>query len=301
MALSTGISEEQLKRWAAAPSETEETKCQNAVRQITTAIKERFGSNVTVFLQGSYKNRTNVRQDSDVDVVVRYDDLFFPDISGLSESDQAIYNSTRVNTNYTFNQFKDDVQLVLENTFGKQMIQRNDKCIEVKENTYRVNADVVPCYKYKKFSTPYYVSTEGIQLFTDKGIKVISFPDQHFNNGQDKNVKTSQMYKAIVRILKNVRNELVDQGGIGEGLMSSFFLECLVWNVPNADFATTTFYQATRNIIARVYNDMKFDQTYNKYTEVNGLKSLFTNGSTKRTPLQAQQFMQSAYNFVGYK
>lgn len=298
MALSTNVNEDQLRKWATAPSETEETKCQNAVRLITNAIKERFGLDVTVFLQGSYKNRTNVRQDSDVDIVIRHDDIFFPDISGLSENDQAIYNSLRTGSDYTFKQFKNDVQLVLENTFGKTEIERKDKCIKVKENTYRVNADVVPCYKYKKFRTPYDVSVEGIQLFTDKGFKVVSFPEQHFDNGQNKNVQTSRTYKSVVRILKNIENELVDQGTINEESMSSFFLECLVWNVPNADFNVTTYYQATRNIIARVYNDMK--GTPGKYTEVNGIKLLFTTGSTNRTPLQAQQFMQSAYNFVGY-
>lgn len=299
MALSTSVNEDQLRRWATAPSETEETKCQNAVRLITNAIKERFGSDVTVFLQGSYKNRTNVRQDSDVDIVVRHDDIFFPDISDLSESDQAVYNSKRVSSNYTFQQFKNDVQLVLENAFGKTEIERRDKCIKVKENTYRVNADVVPCYKYKKFRTPSDVSVEGIQLFTDKGIKVVSFPEQHFDRGQNKNVQTSRMYKSVVRILKNIENEFVDQGTINEESMSSFFLECLVWNVSNADFNATTYYQATRNIIVRVYNDMK--GTPGKYTEVNGIKPLFTTGSTNRTPLQAQQFMQSAYNFIGYK
>jgi hypothetical protein len=190
---------------------------------------------------------------------------------------------------------------VLENTFGKTEVVRNDKCIDVKENTYRVNADVVPCYKYKKFRTPYDVSIEGIQLFTDKGVKIVSFPDQHFNNGQNKNVQTSRMYKSVVRILKNIENELVDQGEINKEFMSSFFLECLVWNVPNADFNATTYYQATRSIIARVYNDMKDQQIPSRYTEVNGLKPLFSSGHPNRTPLHAQQFMQSAYSFIGYK
>lgn len=300
MELSTGINEEQLKRWAAAPSETEETKCQNAVRQITEAIKERYGSEVTVFLQGSYKNRTNVRNDSDVDVVVRHDTIFFPDLSNLSENDKAVYNSTRVSSDYTFQQFKNDVQLVLEKKFEKYAIERKDKCIKVKANSYRVNADVVPCYKYKKFKTPYDVSVEGIQLFTDQGIKIISFPDQHFDNGQSKNVRTSRTYKSIVRILKNLKNELVDQGAINDELISSFFLECLTWNVPDSEFATNTFYQATRNIVAKVYNDMKSENIYSKYTEVSGLKWLCA-GAPNRTPAQAQQFMQSAYNFIGYK
>jgi hypothetical protein len=191
--------------------------------------------------------------------------------------------------------------LVLENTFGKTEIERKDKCIKVKENTYRVNADAVPCYKYKKFRTPYDVSIEGIQLFTDKGAKVVSFPEQHFDNGQNKNVQTSRMYKSVVRIMKNIENELVDQGTINKESMSSFFLECLVWNVPNSDFSATTYYQATRNIIVRVYNDMKDQQISSRYTEVNGLKLIFSNGHPNRTPLHAQQFMQSAYSFIGYK
>lgn len=231
MTLLTEISEDQLKRWATAPSETEETKCQNAVKKIKEVIENKFNSQISLFLQGSYKNRTNVRKDSDVDVVVRHENIFFPDISGLSESDKAIYNSIRVRSDYTFKQFKDDVQLTLENSFGKTEIQRKDKCIRINQNTYRVNADVVPCYKYKKFITPYRASIEGIQLFTDKGIKVVSFPERHFDNGQNKNVQTRRMFKSAVRILKIIKNELIDQGEINKELISSFFfgvsgLEC---------------------------------------------------------------------------
>src|ERR1035438_5732216 len=70
--------------WAAAPSETERTKCGNAERAVRKAIdgsKKLSSKTIEVFVQGSYANRTNVRQDSDVDICVLCKDTFFPDYS----------------------------------------------------------------------------------------------------------------------------------------------------------------------------------------------------------------------------
>jgi tRNA nucleotidyltransferase (CCA-adding enzyme) len=39
-----------------------------------------------VFLQGSYGNDTNIYAESDVDVVIRFDDVFFYDISARSSA-----------------------------------------------------------------------------------------------------------------------------------------------------------------------------------------------------------------------
>src|SRR6516162_7293667 len=65
-------------------------KCENAERAVRKAIdasKKLNGKTIEVFAQGSYANRTSVRQDSDVDICVLYKDAFFPDYSlsqGLS-------------------------------------------------------------------------------------------------------------------------------------------------------------------------------------------------------------------------
>ena len=301
MITSTGINEVQLSRWATAPSETEETKCQNAVQRIKDAIENRFNSQVSVFLQGSYKNRTNVRKDSDVDIVARHNDIYFPDITGLSEEDKITYNKLHTDAIYTFSQFKTDVQSALESVFLAGEVERKDKCLRVKENSYRVNADVVPCFTHKRFRTPYQVEAEGIEFLADSYARIHSFPEQHFENGKNKNVQTKQMYKSIVRIFKSIRGELIDRGEITKDLTSSFFIECLVWNVPDQGFNESTFYQATRNVIVQIYNDMKTEEKYSQYAEVSDLKWLFPKNSTKRTPQQAQQFMQLAYNFIGYK
>jgi hypothetical protein len=40
-----------------------------------------------IFLQGSYKNDTNVYGDSDVDVVIRLDEIYYTDLDQLPEGD----------------------------------------------------------------------------------------------------------------------------------------------------------------------------------------------------------------------
>ena len=55
--------------WARPPSKTEEQRSENAIGAIRNAVN---GSStlkqrkIMVFTQGSYRNRVNVRQDSDV-------------------------------------------------------------------------------------------------------------------------------------------------------------------------------------------------------------------------------------------
>src|SRR5947207_2245798 len=74
------ISEDTFVSWAKGPGTTEADKCRNA----ETAIKKAIAADaklsqmdISVFAQGSYPSRTNVRLDSDVDICVRYNQAFF--------------------------------------------------------------------------------------------------------------------------------------------------------------------------------------------------------------------------------
>jgi len=294
------ISEEQMNRWAKAPSETEEVKCQNAVNRITTAIRKEFGDSVSIMLQGSYKNRTNVKLDSDVDIVVLHTDYFFPDLGNLSDSDKSTYHSIYKGSDYTFAQFKNDIQRLLQDEFDYGEIERKNKCIRVKENSYRVNADVVPCFAHRRYRSLDGIEAEGVAFISDDSSRVYSFPEHHYENGVNKNKETEQMYKAIVRILKNVRNDLAEKNIITLDNMPSFYLECLVWNVLSEHFDSNRYHDATRNVIATIWNDMREIEKSNNYAEVSDLKWLFR-GNSKITPKQAEDFMQYAWNYIGYE
>lgn len=290
--------EDQLTIWSKPPSETEEDKCRNAVEGITRAINAKFGSSVSIFLQGSYKNRTNVKKDSDVDIVVRHNDYYFGNTQYLTEEEKQLYNQIPSST-YTYKNFKNDIQQLLENEFEYGEVERKDKCIKVWGNTYRVNADVVPCFVHKRLQTHNSASDEGIEFITDADNHIISFPQQHFDNGTKKNNNTDTFFKSVVRILKNARNSLIDQGTILEKSMPSFFLECLVWNVPDSNLAKGTYTEATKSAIYTIWNDMGSASKAQDYAEVNNLKWLFR-GNNDRTPLQAKNFMQQAWAYFDF-
>jgi hypothetical protein len=67
--------------WAQPPGKTGQERCENSESAIRNAIKssEKLSQRyIRVFTQGSYRNRVNVRQDSDIDIGVCCYDVFFP-------------------------------------------------------------------------------------------------------------------------------------------------------------------------------------------------------------------------------
>lgn len=293
------FSEDQLTTWAKPPSETEEDKCRNAVYRITEAVRKKFGNDVSIFLQGSYKNRTNVKKDSDVDVVVRHDGYYFYDLGKLTPEEKAAYEATSTPASYTFSQFKNDIQAILIKEFGQDEIERKNKCLRVKGSSYRVNADVIPSYEYKRYASPTRVEAIGIGLVPDNGWRIHSFPEQHYDNGVQKNKDTDGSYKDIVRIIKNARNALVNAGIITADAMPSFLLECVVWNTHEMHFMHSTYQDMTSAVISKIWSDMGDFEQHNNYAEVSDLKWLFR-GDKKWTPLQVKAFLENAWSYFGF-
>ena len=85
--------EEIFTSWSAR-TKTENDKSQNAetaVRKAIAASGALSNKTVEVFVQGSYRNRTNARFDSDVDVCVRLMDVFFSDLTdGVTQAEANI-------------------------------------------------------------------------------------------------------------------------------------------------------------------------------------------------------------------
>src|SRR5438105_2635570 len=96
------VPEDRINLWAKAVSETEEEKCQNALSMVTDAMRDRFGNGVTIIHQGSHKNRTNIRADSDVDIAVVYDGSYFSDVDALPSGQQQTHWNTLSPATYGF-------------------------------------------------------------------------------------------------------------------------------------------------------------------------------------------------------
>jgi hypothetical protein len=270
--------------WAAAPGQTERDKCDNAVRAVRNAIDASgalAGRLVTVFPQGSYYNRTNVRAESDVDVCVcsSYTVFYDPEVPpaqvGLGP---AIY---------LFHQFREDVRAALVAHFGAAAVNAGRKAFDIHENTYRIAVDVVPTFEYRSYvlGIPLHVGT----AFLSDGRRVVNYPKQHYDCGVVKNKATSRRFKAITRILKRLRYEMVAAGIASAANVQSFELESMVWNVATPLFGVVTpllaaLYPATgireplKAILEHLYAGTASDQACAAWKEVNDIKPLFGAG-----------------------
>lgn len=70
-----------------------------------------------------------------------------------------------------------------------------------------------------------------------------NFPKLHADNCTAKHQSTNGWFKPMVRIFKNMRNAMVQAQALGDGVAPSYFIEGMLYNVPNAGFGVS--YQQT--------------------------------------------------------
>lgn len=294
-------SEEELKRWTNPPSETEDEKLQNAERMVKDAINsdEKLCSmNITIFCQGSYANNTNIRLDSDIDVNVCYTDAFYYDLpEGYGKDYFGLGNSCH----YSFSEYKNDVEKNLVAKFGRQNVMRKNKCITVKENTYRAEIDVVPTWKHRWYHNNKSYS-DGVVLFSDNDFsKIINYPLQHIKNGKEKNENTLRRFKSLVRIFKKINVKMEEDGYYNDQNITSFLLESVVWNCPNSVFVNyNTWQERLKEAIIYIYNNTTEDATkWKEWGEVSDLLYLF-HSQRKWSRDTVNRHVIQMWNYMGY-
>lgn len=290
-----GSLEATFQSWSQPASDSEEEKCENALRMIRDAInKSDVLSNYDINLipKGSYHNNTNVRLTSDVDIAVKLKDVFFADYP----DDKTHKDFGNQDADYSFAEYRSDVDNAMINKFGRDNIDLGNKSIQVNSNSYRVNADVVPCFEYRRYSqNGTYIS--GTQFFArHSGEKVINFPEQHYINGVQKNNQTSRRYKKMVRIFKRLRYNLLDEGYPVKDV-SSFLVESLIWNVPNNRFNNSTLSEDVKQCFNYLITQTSEDDKCKEWGEVSELLYLFHNGR-KYSRSDAHQFLLDGFAYL---
>lgn len=310
--------ESTLKLYAAPLSDTENSKCKRAIEAIRDALMElnytddqkgvgllesdtysysiamrnKYTSEkIHIFIQGSYANNTCVRNESDVDIAVVREDKYeyaFGETFTTSTSDSENEAS----------RLKDIIELVLRKKFSNQ-VHRGNKSIKVNGNTYRKQADVVPClsmhYYYRSEFKDYLTYYDGIIIYADDGTITRNFPKQHIANGKEKNKRTNFYYKKMVRIMKKMRCLMSENGFACADKVSSFGLESLVWNVPDDYFKKYTCYgYAFEAVLYYLYSHK---EELNNYYEANGIKKLFC---SQQDIEKYKTFINYLYTFFDY-
>ena len=298
------LSEDNFVSWSKGPGTTEANKCSNAEMAVRKAIKasEQLAVlNISVFAQGSYRARTNVRQNSDVDICVRHNSVFFSDYPQGATQKMPVH----VKVSLTFADFKSMVQKALEDYFGKTDVTRGNKAFDVHANTYRIDADVVPTFKYRQYTgsknvdgSHHYLS--GVAFDSDSGSRVINWPEQTYSNGVERNTATRRKYKRIIRILKRLRDRMQNDGIAIAKKTPSFLIECLAWNADINAFNEDTYTAIIQYLLTNLLNRMQKDDDCSKWSEVNELKYLF-HLAQPWTRQEAHEFLQAAWGYIGYQ
>ncbi|KJF16621.1 nucleotidyltransferase domain-containing protein [Acidithrix ferrooxidans] len=291
--------EDKLSGWTGPSSDTEQEKQDRTERMIREAVRnhaEFANCSLKVYAKGSYANNTNVRSDSDVDIAVQCTNaLYWNEVTPGVKPVGTPYTGP-----WTPARLRSELKTALEAKFPGQVDSSGSTAFTIKSGSARVDADVVPCFDHRYYFSPDNF-LEGTKVFKTDNSSLLNYPDQQKANGNLKNQRTNQRYKKAVRIMKRLENAMVTAGVHRE--VPSFFVECLVYNIPDAVLNLSTWTELVRGTLGHIYNQLEGSESIavdGRWREVNECKYLF-DASQKWTRSDGRDFALAGWNYLGYK
>jgi len=270
------IPESQLSTWCNSGDTKIAIDTHTSVRYAIEIDRRLKGRKLDIYLQGSYKNDTNTWGDGDVDIVVELVVPFYPDISGLSPNDQTSLKETQRKAAEYWESFRYDVFYALQDYYRPENINPGNKAIKLKKAPGKLGADIVLCLQYRRYQqqggriSDSYVPGIWFRSRLDNNT-VINYPKLHYDNGVKKQEETGGLFKPTIRMFKNARMCLIDRHIVDKELAPSYFLQCLLYNVPVSKFSTSR--QTTYNNIVTWLQTASFTS----FVCQNGQQPLFGN------------------------
>ena len=221
------IPESTLARWSHHEAGTAFKQAHVPIREALEAHKGLSQFKYEVFLQGSYKNDTNLGGDSDVDVVVRLSSKLKPAVAALT-GERLQENGSHKFVYTQWKSFRDEALKALRARFGKAA-KSGRKTLKVPKGKIPADADLVVTVSHRV----------GIGFYlSDERRWVVSYPQQHHDRGLKKEKAANNRFKRTIRMFKAARNRLVDKKVLTKDDAPSYFIECLLYNVPDSLFAS---------------------------------------------------------------
>jgi hypothetical protein len=269
-----------LKTAARPASETEQQERDRTEARIKAAIaaSDELPSTVRVYAKGSYAKNTNVRRDADVDIAVEWTEQFKVLTWGETEGmtpEQLGY--TPVQSMISPYEFRAQVERALIASFGSAVDTSGDKAIDVVAGSATLDADVVPCVQMWRFDHPHDYRV-GHRLFPRSGGSIDNYPEYDFTIGRAKTNTTGGRYKDMVRAIKSLEAEMVEDGTFPRKY-PGYVVECLVYNVPDELFGSSELFADLLEVFNFLWHGLSDPNVYGTWVEVNGLRFIFYPGS----------------------
>ncbi|RVJ16179.1 hypothetical protein [Sinorhizobium medicae] len=301
---------ERFTHWERSESTTETVAIERGrttVERILSQNQWLVSEGVRFAPQGSFTNRTNVRNEADIDLRVQHPVLRIEHEPGVNPY-VAAGTFGYFDEGRTYSQIATDMRLKiaadLKSALGKQNVDASGKkAIRIKGvSGSRGEVDVVACFTLHHVYVPTgewaYNRVEGVAILGTDGAWTFNYPDQHIANGRRKRTTTRHQFKRMVRIIKRMQADMSGHGVITERV-PSFLVECLVYLVEDQHFLySEDRYDRVKRILRRSLEIVSQDgPVLYSLREINGIKPLF--GVQAWTVEKARRFLASAISHLG--
>jgi hypothetical protein len=259
--------------WIKGSSDAERAHQVRAVAEVEGAIvgHPQFQSaSVRVYARGSYRNKTCIPLDSDIDILVEDRAVVCsdeaPHIAGPRAFPSAAGNPYPL-------YWRESIIQALIAAFGEGRVDTaGDVAIVVRPGEPgSPSIDVVPSFSYRSL-------TEGDQLWgiaalTKDSRYIVNYPQQQLINGRQKNSRSGGRYKKYARAIKAAENLLSSSGQMPA--VSSYLLECLIWNAPIDVLRSGSLREGFTATLCWLWEHLSNTSQYLDWLEPDGIKSLF--------------------------
>lgn len=256
------IPEQQLDTWANQGASASSASTYDTIRTCIEGGSWKSDVFYNIYLQGSYKNSTNIYGNSDVDIIVEFTSIFYSDTSELDSVGKEIHDSYGPGA-YSLQDFKAAIIVRLKECFGESNVVPGNIAIKIAKGTSsRLDADVLVCANFKKYKSnngsTNLESVEGIRFKEENtGKYIVNYPKPHYDNGVLKNQiqRTHENLKKTTRIIKNMKANLVNHQELSSQIAPSYFVECLVYNAKDSHFRHSTYRDILLHILSQFHED----------------------------------------------
>ena len=201
----------QLETWSHQGAIQGSSSTYNTIKTVLERSTNPYaGKNYDVFLQGSYCNDTNIYAESDVDIIIRLNEVYHSDVTKLTPLAKAAWDKAYSAQIYTHTNFKADVLKVLEDEYGDD-VKDGDKAMMIEASGNRRKADVIVAAEFRRyyqFNSLYDENyTRGICFWDSCGKPYRQLSETTLREHDDKAPIVRLWLKPLVRILKNMRTK----------------------------------------------------------------------------------------------
>ena len=232
------IPENQLKIWAQPGTVQGAKNTHAAIRNALGRHRWREDVRYRTYLQGSYRNNTHLRRQSDVDVVVELTSFPIRDGSTLPDFQKRLLQRSFPEPEYGWRRFRRDVLRAITDSFGASRVRECKKTLKLVMESPEIPVDVVVAVRYLTY-TEYsgqrtYKNMEGMGLYLPTESRwTVSYPHLHRRNGVGKEKAANWWFRRTIRMFKNARAQLVEESRLAQATARSYQIECLLYNVPD--------------------------------------------------------------------